>query len=44
MTLAVIILRVLRKSLLMPVIYDTYASQRKYYLHENGKPLIALWG
>ena len=25
-------------------IYDTYASKRKYYLHENGKPLIALWG
>lgn len=25
-------------------IYDTYASKQKYYLHENGKPMIALWG
>ena len=25
-------------------IYTTYASQKKFYLHENGKPLIALWG
>lgn len=25
-------------------IYNTYASQKTFYLHENGKPLIALWG
>lgn len=25
-------------------IYNTYASTKKYYLHENGKPMIALWG
>ncbi len=25
-------------------IYDSYASKQKYYLHENGKPMIALWG
>ena len=25
-------------------IYTQYASTQKYYLHENGKPLIALWG
>ncbi|MCM1139944.1 MAG: glycoside hydrolase family 71/99-like protein [Muribaculum sp.] len=25
-------------------IYDNYASRQKYYLHENGKPMIALWG
>ena len=25
-------------------IYDTYATTRKFYLHENGKPLLALWG
>ncbi len=25
-------------------IYNSYASTRKYYLHENGKPMIALWG
>ena len=25
-------------------IYDNYATKKKFYLHENGKPLIALWG
>lgn len=25
-------------------IYDKYASTKKFYLHENNKPLIALWG
>lgn len=25
-------------------IYDKYASTKTFYLHENGKPLIALWG
>ncbi len=25
-------------------IYDKYASTRKYYLHEDGKPMLALWG
>ncbi len=25
-------------------IHDSYASKQKYYLHENGKPMIALWG
>ncbi|MBQ8673764.1 MAG: xylosidase [Bacteroides sp.] len=25
-------------------IYNNYATTRKYYLHENGKPMIALWG
>ncbi|MCM1505129.1 MAG: glycoside hydrolase family 71/99-like protein [Muribaculum sp.] len=26
------------------MIYDTYATTRKFYLHENNKPLLALWG
>lgn len=25
-------------------LYDTYASVQKYYIHENGKPMLALWG
>mgnify|MGYP003556354177 CR=1 FL=1 len=25
-------------------LYDTYASTQKYYIHENGKPMLALWG
>ncbi len=25
-------------------IYDTYAKSQKFYIHENGKPMIALWG
>lgn len=25
-------------------LYDTYASTQRYYIHENGKPMLALWG